>query len=68
MISARFQQFDEKERTKQWNELYEYAKNVRKAAADYFDKKKVSDLVSQLENTSISENIGSDSGASESKT
>ena len=59
---------DKKERTKQWNELYKYAKNVRKAAADYFDKKKVSDLVSQLENTSISENIGSDSGASESKT
>ena len=65
---------DEEERTKQWNELYEYANGIRNALTHMNQKAlkkmkpKVSDLVSAMENTSISEKIDSDSGASESKT
>jgi hypothetical protein len=59
---------DEEERTKQWNELYEYARGVRKAAAIHFDKQKVSDLVTKMEETTISENTDLDSDASCSKT
>lgn len=59
---------DEEERNKQWNELYTYAKGVRKAASEFFDRQKVEDLSHAMDSITISENTDSDSDANCSKT
>ena len=44
---------DKDERMKQWNELYEYASDVRKAAAEYFDQRKIYDLTKLVKDVSL---------------